>query len=271
MINYLEIKQTLIDIIYKSHPGQVLVERIETNKHGTTYHHKHWVNPEDVNSKTDKILIDNSKPLSDEEYSKKVEGDYQTWLSALPKVQVDDLNSYTSHRYMYINGYKRSTLKNPLPNDELKRVKSEISGIVQALNSSTVTKPITVYRRMEKEWLPRFKQLHDSGKLFEDKGFMSTTIIRGSFKGNDENGVPLNHLNENNGFVEMIIHVPKGKGIGGYIRPISDYSSEFEFLLNCNSRFSIRRIEQDKNNPNVHYIHMDVVGRQANDKDVKYV
>ena len=39
----------------KDHSHQVLVERIETNKNGTTYRHKHWVNPDQVKS-TDKVL-----------------------------------------------------------------------------------------------------------------------------------------------------------------------------------------------------------------------
>ena len=265
MIDYQEVKYTLKNLMYKSHPGKVLVERIETNKHGTTYAHKHWVLPDQVNFKTDKILSGNTQELADEKYSYEIEKEYSPWLGSLPKPRIGDLNSYTSSRYMYINGTMRNTLTEELSETELKRVNSEIAGITKALSTSEVKKPLTVYRRMEKEWLPKFTELFKSGKLFEDKGFMSTTIIRGSFKGNDENGVPLNHLNEKNGYVEMIIHIPKCKGMGGYVRPISDYKSEFEFLINCNSLFKITNIEQSKDNEKVHFIHMELVGRSPLD------
>lgn len=55
MIDYLEIRRTLNELLVKSREGKVLVVRIETNTMGTTYKHKHWVLPDEIKDK-DKVV-----------------------------------------------------------------------------------------------------------------------------------------------------------------------------------------------------------------------
>lgn len=67
------------------------------------------------------------------------------------------------------------------------------------------------------------------GTVFEDKGFMSTSLIEGkNFKSD----------------VKMTINVPAGKGVGAYIQPISAVSSEYEYLLPPGSKLIIKEIKE---------------------------
>ncbi len=73
------------------------------------------------------------------------------------------------------------------------------------------------------------KRFIDKQLPVSDKGFMSTSAVKGS----------------NQGFVtkdtiSYIIKVPKGKGRGAYISPISEFSAEDEFLLQHGSSFLVK-------------------------------
>ena len=56
MIDYIDTERTIYGALIKAQQGKVLVERMETNKSGTTYRHKHWINPDEINDKTDKVI-----------------------------------------------------------------------------------------------------------------------------------------------------------------------------------------------------------------------
>lgn len=68
------------------------------------------------------------------------------------------------------------------------------------------------------------------GQVFEDKGFMSTTIGGGKATFGGE--------------IKMTIEVPKGMNKGAYIQPVSAVPSENEFLLPPGSKLIIKDLQE---------------------------
>lgn len=67
------------------------------------------------------------------------------------------------------------------------------------------------------------------GTILQDKGFMSTTVKKSVAADFDK------------GYI-LKINVPKGKGRGAYVRSVSNYSYEYEFLMKRSSKLKVTRI-----------------------------
>ena len=70
---------------------------------------------------------------------------------------------------------------------------------------------------------------NDVGKSYTVPNYFSTSPGGGEFKGK-------NHI--------LHILVPKGKGLGAYVAPISEFPVEREFLLKRNGRYLIEQVEE---------------------------
>lgn len=70
----------------------------------------------------------------------------------------------------------------------------------------------------------------DVGKSYTVPNYFSTSPGGGQFRGKD-------HV--------LHILVPKGKGLGAYVAPISQYPSEREYLLKRNGRYLIEKVEEE--------------------------
>ena len=285
MIDYMETEKFLRAALLKSHTGQVLVERIETNKHGTTYRHKHWVNPDEV-KKTDKVLSKVSNIVYDKDsYLKKLTDAFKSWIDSFTKEERKSLTDYTMYSYEDINSYWRGNLKedrkrfmNPEDWDDIRRWTKDIES---ALSKSEVKEPMKVFREVPINLLDDFQKIHDQGGVYVDNGFVSSTVIQGSYAasedeeeweddGEDFDEAPSDDWSDEHqrAYVEMVINVPKCKGMCGFIQSVSTFPDEHEFLFNRGAAFKISGITKHTHD-NGYTVNCTFVGRCFNDDNEK--
>lgn len=129
------------------------------------------------------------------------------------------LTSYTNESYAPMNALLRGTVYESYYEDE-KSAKAKISRLDKVFEEApTVPSNLVAYREMSSGIIDKLKP----GDIFQDKGFVSTTIKKDLGFGGD---------------TKLEIRVPKGtKGI--YIAPLSYFEDEQELLLNRNTKFKI--------------------------------
>lgn len=112
------------------------------------------------------------------------------------------------------------------------------------INKFELKDNIQIYRRADISLLKDFEKILQVGRIFQDDGFTScTTLEIGSTE--DE--------------IEIVVIVPKGKGHGAYIAPLSDFPEECEFVLNRGTIFKVRGIEEYE--PKNFRVVIEVIGR----------
>ena len=262
MINYLEVKQLLQKSLNNKVEKMVLVH---DRKKGE-YYRKQLVNAnitpsvstdshteEDEFEDADYYLNPQQKAFVTSLYH-----EYKPWLNSLTTEETNELKDYTSDNYVTINNHLRYIpSKYPLTPKRLNEIYHSVKAITSALNKSEVKTPLIVYRQVKGlDLLGKLKSCMESGGTWEDPAFMSTTVIKDSFN------VPANK-----GAIHLVIDIPKGKGIGGFVKGLSEFPEEQEFLLNKGSRFEVKNIENPKTNQYV--VHLKLVGRNTED-DVNY-
>ena len=109
MIDYKNVQRFLYETLIKSHPGKILVERTETNKKGTTYVHKHWINPDEI-KETDRVLI-GQKHEDKENYVKHMLNKFKSWIDGLTGSEKQTLQQYTTFAYEDVNSHLRGNMK----------------------------------------------------------------------------------------------------------------------------------------------------------------
>lgn len=136
-------------------------------------------------------------------------------VSQLPPQEYEALQRYTGSSYKYINrGLRKGEVSSLSASDV-----STINGLDKAFeNAKGLSKDEVVSRGVN----ANMESLLTPGTIFQDKGFVSTTIREGS----------------SFGLLTMKIIAPKGtKGI--YVEGLSLHAGEKELLLNRNSKFKI--------------------------------
>lgn len=113
-----------------------------------------------------------------------------------------------------------------------------------AINKFDLEDNIIIYRRAEIALLNYFEKIFQAGGIFQDDGFTSCTALK---IGSTENEI------------EIVVLVPKGKGYGAYIAPLSAFPEECEFVLNHGTIFKIRSIEEYE--PKNFRVVVEVIGR----------
>ena len=337
MIDFKKLQLQIYETLIKSTVGKVLVVRTETNEQGTTYSHKHWINPEEINSKTDKVIggfhnLPNDHPqqlhsdiksaqfsangefnkeltdklnmgnvigktndkgqryfeIEDNTYSlreisdklkdilnqsqadksksirgvktsnldtsinpKELELEYEPWINSLSEDELTALKKYTASGYSTINKTLRKISSQGIP-VVTKNIDETIDLITSALNKAEVKHPLTVYRKVRGlDLLDKLEKCWEFGGIWEDPAFMSTTVTKGAFNPVSPNGP-----------IHLVIDIPTGHGIGGFVRAISKYPKENEFLLNKGSKFKVNKIENgDK--PKEYVVHLSLFGKSS--------
>ena len=113
-----------------------------------------------------------------------------------------------------------------------------------AINKFDLQDNIKIYRRAEISLLKYFEKILQSGGIFQDDGFTSCTALKIGSTDNE---------------IEIVVLVPKGKGYGAYIAPLSAFPEECEFVLNHGTIFKVRSI--DEVTPKNFRVVIEVVGR----------
>ena len=141
------------------------------------------------------------------------------------------LYSYQGSNYIDINGHLRGTLTEDMKGQDTKQTKKEIKLISDAIQNNPAAplkEKITVYRGMNHEAAKLIPDDVKPGHIYEDKGFLSTTIskdVTKSFGGR---------------FTTMHIEVPKGAH-AALISP--HHSEEYEYLFQKGTKLEIISVE----------------------------
>lgn len=165
---------------------------------------------------------------------------YDNWKQQITASEKTEVQGYTGSGYVPINGVLRET-SNPTPEAKLVYL-AEATQISSAISKFELNDNITVFRGVDLDafGLVGGDKLFSAetekgmkalvGTTFVDKGFMSTSAVKSSaFNSKD---------------VKMSINVPKGKGRGAWVKPLSTYYYEDEFLLQKGSGLKITKVEK---------------------------
>ena len=270
MINYLKVKNFLSKFFSGNKEEKIVL--VHDRKKGD-YYRKQLVNTEmskpsesfsHSNNEDNNIIVNNTPFDADEEltesqkkFVKQLETEYSPWIKNLSLNENLNISRYTDNDYFLINKFLRSVSTSSFTHAQIGELTRKIKAITSALNKSEVKTPLIVHRQVKGlDLLGKLKSCMESGGTWEDPAFMSTTVIKDSFNTVSPEGV-----------IHLVIDVPKGKGIGGFVKGLSKYPIEQEFLLNKGSRFEVKNIENPKTNQYV--VHLKLVGRNTED-DVNY-
>ena len=158
---------------------------------------------------------------------------FAKWITQLTKEEENAVKSYTGAYYKTINKYMRGQLKDSdFSSSELTKLKSTIQNITSALKKSELPEDVELHRVMEAKDIHLFQDNPDN--IYQDLAFLSTSPVKGSFKPVSQKGKPL---------INITISVPKGKGMGAWVAPLSTFKKELEFLMPPASKFKIHRCE----------------------------
>lgn len=181
---------------------------------------------------------------------------YQNWSKQINTSDKTEIEEYTGSAYVSINETLRGT-SNP-PSQVKAAYLARADKISTSLSKFELIDNITVFRgvNLDAFGLSGGDDIFSTatkkgmkalvGTTFVDKGFMSTSAVKSSaFNSKD---------------ARISINVPKGKGRGAWVKPLSIYSYENEFLLQKGSGLKITKVEK----VNGHWeIQADLVGNGA--------
>lgn len=163
------------------------------------------------------------------------------WLDGLTAAEKQAISLYTGSWYQDVNGALRSD-KSLNAYDQ-----ARVNAIDSAIAKSEIKKPIVVYRGSTNDLVGGYSSIDDIksnlvGKTIQDKGYMSTSVSKdSSFGGN----------------TYYRITIPTGKGRGAYVKSVSHFSHENEFLLKRGTNFLVTGVTKKKSGQPV--VHLQVV------------
>ena len=165
---------------------------------------------------------------------------YQNWRKQINSSEKNEIEEYTGSGYVSINGVLRET-SNP-PSQVKDSYLARADNISSALSKFELNDNIVVFRGVNLDAFglsggdDMFSTATEKGMkalvgtTFVDKGFMSTSAVKSAaFNSKD---------------ARISINVPKGKGRGAWVKPLSTYSYENEFLLQKGSGLKITKVEK---------------------------
>jgi hypothetical protein len=181
--------------------------------------------------------------------------DYTMWRVGATPDELKRVREYTSNTYSYINDTLRGIGR--ITKSDLQDVKKYEDAINRLIDKFELKDDIVVSRKVDIDAFGFKKGSRDEriqeflskkedfiGSIYNDKGFMSTSPLRKTWKGHGCDA-------------EILITVPKGKGRGAYIAELSKYRDEYEFLLKSDSNLLITDVSVDQNGTIL--IHADLI------------
>ena len=150
---------------------------------------------------------------------------FPNWQGFINSAERQAVIDYTGSAYSSINNQLRQNGYDTAPTG----LKEKIDRIDAAIAKFTLDKTLTVIRGSSAHLVGGYTTAAEinanlKGAIVRDKGFMSTSAVTGS---------------EFPGQIKYEITVPKGKGRGAFVAPISQYHTENEFLLKRGSLFKV--------------------------------
>ena len=232
MIEYRNVKFNLL------RSDKILVIRMVTRDGGTFPEH-YWVTRDEM-KKDDLVLHDpqNSKYFcckNVEDMNRILKDNYQEWFNNATPEEKNAIIEYTRNAYKEINAHLRWMSGHKMT-DSSGKVTAEtfeyIKELDKAIDNYELKQDITVHRVVDVGWL-RDLHKHTHCKIYQDPAFLSTSVLRDPHSTNTES------VN-----VHCIIQVPSGKGRGIFIRPISEFPEENEFLLRRDVAYLVESVNR---------------------------
>lgn len=162
-------------------------------------------------------------------------GMYQQWVRSITPQERDALEAYTGDNiYDKINAALRDDEEEFESIDP--RLLRQIESIDRAIAKFDLKKSVTVYRWSTNDLVGGLNTAEAinkklKGRYVQDEGFVSTTAVSGQ---------------EFNGNIKYKIMVPRGKGRGAFIAPLSQYEGESEFVINRGTYFKVNGATTNK-------------------------
>lgn len=252
MIDYRAIQQQLQRLLeaerrlWKSapHPGEVpVVREVHNQKTGATYPETYYTKPHQPTAphpgKRPPARDAYPGSFANEAAAEKVlgtpgdaNGELEKWYKHLTEDHKHAILQYTGRWYMTMNGLNRKTL-NPgtIPPQDLSKARRWMKLIEEALSTYVLKQDVVLHRQVKQDMLPLFqKSFKSPDRLFTEPGFFSSTPVIDSFRRPNT--------------IDLVVKVPKGKGRGAWIKYLSKYPREREFLLNSYSTFTVDSIQK---------------------------
>lgn len=159
------------------------------------------------------------------------EGATAKWADDLKAEERESIYSYTSIGFRDVNNLLRKD-RDPLFSTR-QEVDAMISNLDSALGKASLAQDIVVYRGLGKNFFGgdySASEINDvfAGHALTDKGYWSTTLLRED----------LPRFAKEKKYI-LALKVPKGKGRGQWIAPLSAHRRENEFLIARGSSYRI--------------------------------
>jgi hypothetical protein len=153
---------------------------------------------------------------------------YNSWSSTASHDEKNALTTYTGSAYSSINKALRTETRNY-------NYQKTISDMDTAIEKFELKKNLTTYRGSSAELVGGYTTAKDinsnlKGTVVKDKGYVSTAVVQSS---------------SFSGEIKYEIDVPKGKGRGTFVAPISHFKTENEFILKRGTNFLVKGATED--------------------------
>lgn len=199
-----------------------------------------------------KEFIDGEQSEANKFFGYGNEGVYDEWEERLKLPERTALADYTgkAHGPNKVNG-NYNEINEPLRDQvPLNRdIENRVEKIKNAMNKYELGDDLIVYRGCDSKMFGGLKDAEDIKKCFlgrvvRDRGFVSTSAVKGK---------QFTKMR-----IQLKIKIPRGKGRGAFISPLSHFPKEHEFLLKNNSSFRVTDVYSDPRN-NYTWVEMDLL------------
>ena len=175
------------------------------------------------------------------------ESQYYKWADGLSAEEIGAIADYSGDGYLGINGLLRHQVTQKMAENwnafRNMSLDNAIKLLDKAIDKFDLKAPIKVYRTCENDVLEKIKV----GSIFHDEGFGSTSVLSKKVA---------------SGNVVMEINVPKGRGYGAWISPMSGSVDEYEFLLQRGSNYKVKKIRKSGDDT---IVELDLIGNDKGD------
>lgn len=161
-------------------------------------------------------------------------GMFPDWKTGITTDQLDSVVEYTGSYYKHLNDVLRSGKPSKFKATRAKD-DAHIQNIDNAISAFTLTENLRVFRGAGTKLINGYSTVAEinanlKGATVQDNGYMSTSAVKGS---------------NFSGQIVYEINVPKGKGRGAFIAPVSKFHHENEFLLARGTKFKVEGARMD--------------------------
>ena len=167
-------------------------------------------------------------------------GDADKWKKKLTDEEASAVHWYTGHGHRLVNEFERMGKMDKMDPEKYMEFSDNLSN---AISKGGANRRMIVNRTSSADMFGGAHTVADLrkmyGQTFTDKGFMSTEVNLAQSLSNPYGS---KHGEEQ---IYMHIKVPKGRGIGQYIRGLSNAHQEQEYLFNRGSNFKLVGAYQD--------------------------